>query len=164
MGLDPVESRKILKELVSMQLKNIPIDKKLRYKDLHRITKYIDSSIFSDECCCWNGYVTNLKNVSKGTYINFYFRNKKVALHRLLYNNFVGVMDDDEYLKFSCDNRGKCCNVNHMIKYKYNGTHDETTDTDGESKKSCKKHKNAKKTISNAEIAADPKNFILTFD
>ena len=40
-----------------------------------------------------------------------------MALHRLLYANFVGNINDNEYLKFSCDNRGKCCNINHLVKY-----------------------------------------------
>jgi len=34
-----------------------------------------------------------------------------------LYANFVGNINDNEYLKFSCDNRGKCCNINHLVKY-----------------------------------------------
>ena len=117
------EKKKYLKELILYQLKNIPANRRLLYKDLSRISKYIGSSIFDEEkCCIWEGYVTNAKNVKKGTYINFFFRNKKVALHRLLYENFIGSLGDDYYLKFSCenDNKGKCCNIKHMIKYKYN--------------------------------------------
>jgi len=119
-----LEKKKYLSELISNQLRNIQPNRRLVYKDLCRISKYIDSSIFDeDECCIWNGYVTNAKKSRKGTYINFFFRNKKVALHRLLYENFVGILSDDYYLKFSCDdddNKGKCCNIHHMIKYKYN--------------------------------------------
>jgi hypothetical protein len=119
-----LEKKKFLKELVSHQLKNVPPNRRLIYKDLARITKYIETSVFDEnECCIWDGYVTNAKNAKKGTYINFFFRNKKVALHRLLYENFVGPLGDDYYLKFSCDkddNKGKCCNINHMTKYKYN--------------------------------------------
>lgn len=124
-----LEKKKYLKELVTNQLKTVPLNRKLIYKDLARITKYINSSIFEeDECCIWDGYVTNAKNAKKGTYINFFFRNKKVALHRLLYENFVGPLGDDHYLKFSCEdeeNKGKCCNINHMIKYKYNANIDD---------------------------------------
>jgi len=119
-----LEKKKYLSELISNQLRNIQPNRRLLYKDLCRITKYIESSIFDEnECCAWNGYVTNSKKSQKGTYINFFFRNKKVALHRLLYENFVNALTDDYYLKFTCDdenNKGKCCNVNHMIKYKYN--------------------------------------------
>jgi hypothetical protein len=118
--MEKKHNRKIIDELLMRQNTNIPLDKKLHYSDIIRIAKYIESSIFVDECCLWNGYITNYKNVTKGTYINFFFRNKKVALHRLLYNNYTENLQDDEYLKFSCDNRGKCCNINHMIKYKYN--------------------------------------------
>ena len=57
----------------------------------------------------------------KSPYVNFYFKDKKVALHRILYHNFIGLINDGEYLKFTCENRGKCCNINHFIKY--NNTH-----------------------------------------
>jgi len=114
----------ILDELKTMQIRDIPIDRKLHCKDLRRITKYINSSIFDEnKCCMWDGYVTNETNSKRGTYVNFFFRNKKVALHRLLYENFVGRLGDDSYLKFCCEENngfGKCCNVSHMIKYKYN--------------------------------------------
>lgn len=124
-----LEKKKFLKELVNNQLKNVPQNRRLIYKDLARITKYIETSIFDeDECCIWDGYVTNAKNAKKGTYINFFFRNKKVALHRLLYENFVESLGDDYYLKFSCkddENKGKCCNINHMTKYKYNTINDD---------------------------------------
>jgi hypothetical protein len=111
----------ILNELISKQLINIPHDKKLNYNDLKRICKYISSSIFDEHyCCLWKGYVTNINNDNKGTYINFYFRKKKMALHRLLYINFIGDLSNDEYIKFNCDNKGQCCNVMHFKKYKYN--------------------------------------------
>lgn len=87
---------------------------------MKRICKYIDTSIFDkNKCCLWNGYITNINNSNKGTYVNFYFRNKKVALHRLLYSNFVAPLNSSEYLKFNCDNKGICCNINHYEKYKY---------------------------------------------
>lgn len=113
-------SNEIFKELIKKQLPNVPPKWKLNINDMKRICKYIDSSIFNkDQCCIWNGYITNMNNANKGTYINFYFRNKKVALHRLLYSNFVAPLDSSEYLKFNCDNKGICCNVYHYEKYKY---------------------------------------------
>jgi hypothetical protein len=134
-----LEKKKFLRELVSHQLKNVPPNRRLIYKDLARITKYTELSIFDENnCCIWDGYVTNVTNAKKGTYINFFFRNKKVALHRLLYENFVEQLGDDYYLKFSCENeenKGKCCNVNHMIKYKYNSNVD---DEDVNTKKKVK--------------------------
>ena len=109
------------RELKSKQLQNVPQSKKLRPNDIHRIVRHTDTSIFDEEkCCLWTGYITNLKNKRKGTYINFYFRDKKkVALHRLLYSNFKGDISDKDYIKYSCPNKGKCCNINHMVKFEY---------------------------------------------
>ena len=127
-----LEKKKYLRELVSNQLKHVPSGRRLVYSDLSRISKHITISVFDeDNCCVWGGYVTNAKNSHKGVYVNFFFRNKKVALHRLLYENFVGPLGDDYYLKFTCDNqgnRGKCCNVNHMVKHKYNNIEESCDD------------------------------------
>ncbi len=110
----------LLNELLTYQLKTINIDFKLQYSDMKRICKYIDTSIFDENVCClWKGYVTNENNTNKGTYINFYFKKKKAALHRLLYANFVEELSNNEYLKFNCENRGKCCNIKHLKKYVY---------------------------------------------
>lgn len=110
----------ILNELIQKQLKNVDHDKKLNYNELKRLSKYINTTIFDEtKCCMWNGYITNLNNPSKGVYINFYFRGKKPVLHRLLYANFVGQLNDDEYLKFICPNKGKCCNIKHLQKFNY---------------------------------------------
>jgi hypothetical protein len=115
------KSNDYFKELLHNQLQNVPTTKKLTYNDIKRISKFISSSIFDEtKCSLWNGYITNEKNQSKGTYINFYFNQKKIALHRLLYLNFIGEILNTEYIKFSCVNKGKCCNVNHMKKFSYN--------------------------------------------
>jgi hypothetical protein len=107
-------------ELLKKQIVGIPTDKKLNYNDIKRISKFITSSVFEKKkCSLWNGYITNENNNSKGTYINFYFNKKKIALHRLLYINYIGDLSDNEYLKFSCENKGKCCNIHHMKKYTY---------------------------------------------
>src|SRR3984885_3781150 len=120
-------SNEIFKELIKKQLSNIPVQWKLGINDMKRICKYINTSIFdTDKCCIWKGYITNINNSSKGTYVNFYFRNKKVALHRLLYSNFIAPLNSNEYLKFNCDNKGICCNINHYEKYKYLKTIKET--------------------------------------
>jgi hypothetical protein len=111
----------IIKLLLSKQLKDIAKAKKLEYADLKRICEYIKGNIFDEkECCLWHGYITNLEKETKGIYINFYFHGKKVALHRLLYINFIGILRDDEYIKFGCINRGKCCTISHLVKCKYN--------------------------------------------
>lgn len=105
---------KILVELLNKQLTDIPNDKKMNIYDINRLCNNIKSSIFGDECCIWNGYITKLKNQNK--YINFYFKGKKCALHRLLYLNYVGNLDNKEYLKYKCKNKGVCCNINHFHK------------------------------------------------
>jgi hypothetical protein len=104
-------------ELLQNQRKDIPSDKKLLYNDLKRISKYLPNSIFNDNCSLWNGYITNIKGVNNDNqYINFYFKRKKHALHRLLYINFIGELNDNEYIKFNCMNKGKCCNIHHFYK------------------------------------------------
>jgi hypothetical protein len=50
---------------------------------------------------------------------NFYINNKKIAIHRLLYINFVDDLDDNIYLKHKCINKN-CCNINHIEKANIN--------------------------------------------
>lgn len=152
-------SNEIFKELIKRQLPNVPQQWKLNINDMKRICKYINTSIFdNNSCCIWNGYITNMNNSNKGTYVNFYFRNKKVALHRLLYSNFVAPLDSSEYLKFNCDNKGICCNINHYEKYKYakNST----------SIKRNQKAKDIKKDIKEISIVSsnDNEKIIIDFD
>ena len=110
------DNDKILIELIQNQKKTVINDKKLIYNDLRRISKYLSKSIFGNNCVLWNGYVTTIKNDDKNSYINFYFNGKKYALHRLLYQNYVGELQDSEYIKFSCQNKGKCCTIGHFYK------------------------------------------------
>ena len=83
--------------------------------ELRRISKNLDNSIFDhNNCSIWNGYITNNNSNLKPSYINFYFRNKKIALHRLLYENYVETLDKNQYLKYIYKNKGICCNINHI--------------------------------------------------
>jgi hypothetical protein len=137
-------------ELKRRQLPTCPASKAFRPGDIQRIVQHTNTSIFDKEkCALWTGYITNLQNKRKGTYVNFYFRNKKkVALHRLLFANFKGEICHNEYIKYSCANKGKCCNVNHMVKFEYNSAELEKTDVkDKKDKKnnSQSKQKNNKK-------------------
>ena len=113
---DQKTKNNVLSDLIRLQLKNVPPEKKLSYSDLIRISKYLNNSIFDNKCAIWSGYVTSIKNDDKNVYINFYFNGKKYALHRLLYVNFVGELCDSEYIKFNCENKGRCCNINHIYK------------------------------------------------
>ncbi|XWV24868.1 hypothetical protein QJ856_gp0915 [Tupanvirus deep ocean] len=155
----PKNSNEIFKELIKKQLPDVPSQWKLNINDMKRICKYIDTSIFDKkQCCIWNGYITNMNNSNKGTYVNFYFRNKKVALHRLLYSNFVAPLDSSEYLKFNCDNKGICCNINHYEKYKY-------SKNNGVTKKE-QKHKEPKKEVKEITIVGsdEREKLIIDFD
>jgi hypothetical protein len=117
----------ILIELIEKQLKDIDLTKKLLYKDLKRISNNVSTSLFGSECCLWKGYITTINTDSSKqdlepnndnlyAYINFFHNKKKFSLHRLLYINYIGELDKSEYIKFSCDNKGKCCNINHFSK------------------------------------------------
>jgi hypothetical protein len=123
------------RELKNKQLPDVPSSRKLRPNDIHRIAQHTDTSIFDEEkCSLWTGYITNLKNKRKGTYINFYFKDKKkVALHRLLYANFKGDISMQDYIKYSCPNKGKCCNINHMVKFEYNSNDMDAESSDSDS-------------------------------
>lgn len=112
-----VSKNKLLIELINKQRADVDPSKKLDIKDLHRICKNLNGSIFTSDnnCCLWCGYVTNISN-SNTKYINFFFKKKKYALHRLLYENFIGDINKSEYLRFTCDNKGVCCNLNHIKK------------------------------------------------
>jgi hypothetical protein len=153
----------ILRELLNKQIDDVDIDKKMQYSDLKRMCKYIDTSIFDeDQCCIWKGYVTNSNNSKKGTYINFYFKGKKAALHRLLYCNFVEELSNECYLKFNCENKGTCCNISHLKKFYYNK--EKPIKKSKKSKGSKKSKDKTDKTIHNVTIETDPNKLIITFD
>lgn len=102
-------------ELIQSQRKDCRESKKLNLSELRRISKNLDNSIFDQsKCSIWNGYITNNNSDIKPSYINFYFRNKKIALHRLLFENYVNDIDKNQYLKYICSNKGICCNINHI--------------------------------------------------
>jgi hypothetical protein len=117
---DDISKEMINNRVIKDNVVQVGLDKMLYYTDIKRISKYINISIFdASECCLWTGYITNINNSEKGRYINFYLRRKKYALHRLLFANFKSTLCNNEYIKFSCNNKGICCNVNHMQKYTY---------------------------------------------
>lgn len=100
-------NNEILDQMIKRQRKNIPEEYKLYCKDMKRIIKYIDSSIFNDNCSIWNGYIT----YNKTYYVNFYLHNKKTSLHRILFINFTDNLFDNTYLTFKCKNKG-CISLN----------------------------------------------------
>ena len=103
----------IINNLIKLQRPNIRTDKILLEKDLKRIINRTDGiTNTTNDCILWKGYITH----NKIDYINFYFKGKKCALHRILYINFKGKLNDNDYLEFTCNNKGRCCNINHIIK------------------------------------------------
>ncbi len=151
---------KVLSELVSNQIKKVDVTKKFTYSDLLRVSKYLPKGIFNtNECIIWNGYITNQDKKEKGMYINFYFRQKKYALHRLLYSNFKGPLFDDEYLKFTCPNKGICCNINHFHKINSENISQQSLQIFEKAKK-----KDSKIKEDDTEDENNSDNFILDFD
>ena len=146
----------ILVELIKKQRKNIPVEKKLLHNDLKRISKYLTNTIFGDECSLWTGYITVIKNDEKNSYVNFYYCGKKHALHRLLYQNFIGDLSDTEYIKFRCPNKGKCCNINHF--YKIN------KDIECQSEKNPSEKSNSVNDVDNTETKSNRKHIIVDFN
>jgi len=136
----------IFHELIKKQRKTCKEIKKLTLHDIKRISKNIKTSIFdSSGCCLWDGYITNKNKTTKSSYINFYFRHRKVALHRLLYENYVSDLQENQYIKYNCDCKGICCNLNHMY------TIDVKSKPEDKPKviKTCKKSENGKNTTVN---------------
>ena len=111
-----ISKNQILSDMLNLQRKGLTSKFKLDIDDIQRIIYNINTSPFSDkECCIWSGYITdNEKCNSK--YINFYFKHHKIALHRLLYINYVDDLDNNSYLRFICKNKGICCNITHIEK------------------------------------------------
>lgn len=110
------DKKELSAELIRKQRKVSTEKYHLSTSDICRLCKYIDKSIFNeDDCILWSGYLTNC-NGGKSKYINFYLKGKKLAIHRILYINFVGDLKDSQYLKYTCNNSGKCCNINHFYR------------------------------------------------
>ncbi len=106
----------ILYDLIINQRNIINNNMRLSYNDLKRISKYLITTIFNNnDCCIWNGYLSTIKN-NKHNYINFFFNKKKYSLQRLLYINYIDDLNNNEYIKYNCDNKGGCCNINHIYK------------------------------------------------
>ena len=136
----------------------------LLYRDMTRIVKNINTSIFSStSCCIWTGFVTNVWN-HRSTFINFYFKKRKVALHRLLYNNFIGPISDTEYIKFSCNNKGRCCNVLHFVKLSKDEINDESIESDIILDNEVDEEEEDDDNNLEPKIQLDPSAFILSFD
>jgi len=111
-----LSKNQILINMIQSQRKDLPYKIRLDMDDINRIVHNINTNPFSDsECCLWTGYITTNEE-AKTKYINFYFKHHKIALHRLLYVNYIGDLENNSYLKFTCKNKGICCNIKHIEK------------------------------------------------
>lgn len=103
----------ILGNLIKHQKENTEIKSKLSLSDLKRLTNNLSKDIFNDECSVWEGPILMANNKE---YISFFINGKKISLNRILYKNYIGNLDDNEYLKYTCTNKGSCCSLKHIYK------------------------------------------------
>lgn len=111
--VDEINKEELLAEMQERQRKYICNDALyLNVNDMRRINKYIDTSIFTENCCLWNGYINH--KGTKTQYAKFSFKGKKVLLHRIIYHNFKGDISENDEIVFTCKNKGRCCSLNHL--------------------------------------------------
>ena len=108
---------KILEKLIKNQIEHVELKSKLFLSDLKRLTNNLSKDIFCDECTLWEGPVLVANNKE---YISFFINGKKISLNRILYKNYIGNLHDNEYLKYTCVNKGRCCSLKHLYKINKN--------------------------------------------
>jgi hypothetical protein len=104
----------ILEELISHQLKDIPVDR-MGYGDLLRLSKRLQSSIFNSDCVPFKVHQRSKKS-KRLSYPVFFFNGERVALNRLLYKNFIGELISGEYLHCGCGHYNCLC-LSHLEKH-----------------------------------------------
>ncbi len=108
---------KILEKLIKNQIEHVELKSKLFLPDLKRLTNNLSKDIFCDDCTLWEGPVLVANNKE---YISFFINGKKISLNRILYKNYIGDLHDNEYLKYTCINKGRCCSLKHLYKINKN--------------------------------------------
>jgi len=103
-----------LTELINNQIKEVKEENTLSFGDMRRILKYTNNSIFGKECSMWKGYITKSTSKNQMQYVSFFFRSKKRAIIRLLYQNYIGELHESSYLTHTCSNPSNCININHL--------------------------------------------------
>lgn len=81
---------------------------KMSFEDIQRIERNIQADIFSDICCIYKGEVKN-------GFASISYKGKKVSVQRLLYHNYIGMIRRNQIIQYSCDNKGLCCCLSHLI-------------------------------------------------
>jgi len=103
-------------ELINLQINDIGDKYKFTERDIRRLSKYLKTSInHKTECSLWGGY---LSNMGKRKYATFTMNKSKLSLSKLIYKNYIGKLIKNQMVSFTCDNRDKCCNINHMYSEK----------------------------------------------
>jgi len=90
--------------LMEWQRTDIKMTNRMSFRDLKRLTKYIDVNFFIDQCCFYN-----CNNPA------FYFNGKKVILTRLLYINYIGPLDKTHRIRRLCGETD-CVTPGHLEK------------------------------------------------
>lgn len=107
---NPFQQRLI--DMVSNQRKDIKPSggyDRITFKQLRRIDLNLRGNIFGTDCVLWANEADKHKK-----YIGITFNGKKVSLLRLLYLNYIDDIDQKDFIYYLCENRGKCCCLNHF--------------------------------------------------
>jgi hypothetical protein len=127
--LTPLE-KVILAHLLIIQREEINENYKLDIYLIVKVIKLLGSTLLENlvkhnRLECWL-----YKNKYKTNNINFYIKGKKIALHRILYINFIDELDKNIYLKHSCNNNN-CYNIYHLEKANLNDIKEANTNIIG---------------------------------
>jgi hypothetical protein len=102
----------IINEILEKQLDIIDEKKKLTYKDILKILTKIDSESFindDNKCVLWCKTSNTIKIDND--------KKRRNIVQRILYQNFVNNdLERSEFIKYKCNNRQTCCNINHLYK------------------------------------------------
>ena len=106
-------NNQILNNLINFKKKDLN-KFKLTNEQILKISNNLTSDIFnSNECVIWEKYK---KKESKTKYLNIKINNKKMALHRVIFINYIDDLKKNEYVKYTCCNKGICFNLKHLKK------------------------------------------------
>ncbi len=81
---------------------------KMSFEDIQRVERNIQKDIFANECCIYKGEIKN-------GFASISYKSKKVSVQRLLYHNYIGTIRRNQIIQYSCENKGLCCCLEHLI-------------------------------------------------
>jgi hypothetical protein len=117
-----------LKNLIVLQRNKVPdigLYGKMTFFDLKRVDLLISGDITkSSNCCLYKGHIKN------SSYCTFSFKGKKTSVLRLLYHNMISDINPNVKIKYSCENKGICCNLSHFYMDDEETPEIEKSDTD----------------------------------